>query len=83
MCFSHQLYFDFCEKVDDTVLNESDMKKMLFEMCKEMGYEYNPSQKGNGDSPNLRKIQRTFFIDGLGCGQKQVIHITHPNDQKI
>lgn len=82
MCFSHQLYFDFCEKVDDTVLNESDMKKMLFEMCKEMGYEYNPSQKGNGDSPNLRKIQRTFFIDGLGCGVKHVIHITHPSDPK-
>jgi len=55
---------------------------MLFDMCKDMGYEYNPGQKGNGDSPNLRKIQRTFFIDGLGCGTKHVVHITHRNDPK-
>lgn len=48
-----------------------------------MGYEYNPSQKGNGDSPNLRKIQRSLFINGVNYGSgKHVIHITHPSDPK-
>ncbi len=37
--------------------------------------------KGNGDSPNLRKLHKTYFIDGIGLKpKKQVIHITHPSD---
>ncbi len=56
-------------------------RKMLFDMCKDMGFEYNPTMKGNGNSPNLRKLQKTYFIDGIGLKpQKQVIHITHPSD---
>lgn len=83
LCFSHLLYKEFTEICEDTYMNETDMKKMLFDMCKDMGYKYNPTQIGQGDSPNLRKIQRTFFIDGLGCGQKHVIHITHPDDYQL
>lgn len=81
MCFSFELYNDFKSFCPNSYLDETDMKKMLFDLCKDMGYEYNPTQKGNGDSPNLRKLQKTFFIDGLGIKpQKQVIHITHPDD---
>ena len=81
MCFSHVLYkLNFKTFFPNSYVDETDMKKMLFDLCKDMGYEYNPTQKGNGDTPNLRKLQKTFFINGLGCGQKQVIHITHPTD---
>jgi hypothetical protein len=80
LCFSHELYRSFKEICPDSFIDETDMKKMLFDLCKDLGYEYNPTQKGNGDSPNKRKLQRTFFIDELSCGQKQVIHITHPSD---
>lgn len=80
LCFSHVLYRSFKEICPKTHNDETDMKKMLFDLCKDLGYEYNPTQKGNGDSPNKRKLQRTFFINQLSCGQKQVIHITHPSD---
>ena len=81
MCFSHNLYQDFDKKCPDSYMTETEMKKMLFDMCKDMGFEYNPTMKGNGDSPNLRKLQKTYFIDGIGLKpQKQVIHITHPSD---
>lgn len=81
LCFSHLLYRDFYDKCPDTTMNESEMKKMLWDLCKDMGYEYNPSQKGSGDSPNLRKIQRSLFINGINSGSgKHVIHITHPSD---
>lgn len=81
LCFSHELHRTFKEICPDSFLDETDMKKLLFDLCKDLGYEYNPTMKGNGDSPNKRKLQRTFFINGVGQKpQRSVIHITHPTD---
>ena len=66
-------------EVGDTLISETEMKKMLWDMCNDMGYKYNPTK--TGDTPNERKIQRSYFINGVKVpGQKHVIHITHPSD---
>lgn len=79
--FSIDLYNDMKNEVGDTLIGETEMKKMLWDMCNDMGYKYNPTK--TGDTPNERKIQRSYFINGLKLpNQKHVIHITHPSDPK-
>jgi hypothetical protein len=79
-CFDFELHNDLKSSVS-TLMSVTEMKKMLFDVCNEYGYEYNPTQSKKGNSPNSRKLQKTFFINGEGIGQKQVIHITHPKDK--
>jgi len=80
VCFDFDLYKDLESSVVDTTMDITAMKQMLFSICKEYGYEYNPTQKNKGDTPNSRKIQRTYFLNGQSQGQRQVIHITNPDD---
>lgn len=78
-CFDFELHNDLRSSVS-TTMNVANMKKMLFDVCSKYGYEYNPTQKNIGNTANARKIQRTYFLNGKGQGQKHVIHITHKND---
>ncbi|MFK5972618.1 MAG: hypothetical protein QM485_04990 [Flavobacteriaceae bacterium] len=78
-CFDFELH-DVLNNSVSTLMNVTEMKKMLFDICNEYGYEYNPTQKTKGNSPNLRKIQKSYFSNGKSQGQRQVIHITNPND---
>ena len=81
--FSFELYNSLLSQIPNTRLDETRMKKMFYDYCESSNgeYEYNPSKKHHGDSPNLRKIQRTFKnSNGKSEGQKHCIHITNIND---
>lgn len=80
-CFTIDLWNEMKNEIPNTILDETNMKKMFWDMCLDLGYEFNPTQRKNGDSPNFRKIQRTYFINGIPVkGQKHILHITHPSD---
>ena len=81
--FSFELYNKLISQIPNTRLDETKMKKMFFDYCYSSNgeYEYNPSKKHHGDSPNQRKIQRTHKTpDGVNQGQKHCVHITHISD---
>jgi hypothetical protein len=79
--FSFELYDELKTEIPNTILTETTMKQMLFSFGKELGYTYNPTMEKNGDTPNLRKLQKTYKDkDGKSHGQKHTIHITHKDD---
>lgn len=81
--FSFELYNQLRSEVPNTRLDETRMKQMFYDLCLQLGYEYNPTKSHNGNSPNKRKLQRTHKVKGKNEGQKHCIHITHPKDPAI
>lgn len=75
--FSYQIFNSLNNELSDSRLNEIRMKQMFFDLCVQLGYEYNPTKSHNGNTPNSRKIQRT---DKLSGKQQHCIHITHSKD---
>jgi hypothetical protein len=58
-------------------LDESKFSQLLFDICNLLGYEFNPSQKHNGNTMNSRKIQKRDILSGK---TKYIIHIVHPSE---
>ena len=58
-------------------LDESKFAQLLLDICNILGYEFNPSQKHNGNTMNNRKLQRRDIVSGK---VKYVIHIVHPSE---
>jgi hypothetical protein len=58
-------------------LEVSRFAQLLLDVCNILGYEFNPTQKHNGNTMNDRKLQRRDIISGKS---KFVIHIVHPSE---
>jgi hypothetical protein len=58
-------------------LDETKFAQLLLDVCNLLGYEFNPSQKHNGNKMNDRKIQRRDLVTNK---VKYVIHIVHPTE---
>jgi hypothetical protein len=58
-------------------LDESKFAQLLLDVCNILNYEFNPTQKHNGNTMNNRKLQRRDIVNGKS---KYVIHIVHPSE---
>ena len=60
-------------------LDESKFAQLLFDVCNLLGYEFNPTQKHNGNSMNNRKLQKRDIVSNK---VKYIIHIVNSSDLK-
>ena len=58
-------------------IDETKFAQLLLDVCNLLGYEFNPSQKHNGNKMNDRKIQKRDVVSNK---VKYQIHIVHPSE---
>jgi hypothetical protein len=58
-------------------LDETKFAQLLLDVCNLLGYEFNPTQKHNGNTMNDRKIQKRDVVSNK---VKYLIHIVHRSE---